>query len=1068
VEEKARKKLPVKAPVRRRLDAAQRAPDEGLAEPAEPEIAVQKFESSSAQERTDPSIGSTEQVGSSSDRAWDRILLAARGATRFYAALDDRAWRRPVDAMVIPCNSQGPGGWTLQRLSADVGPVAAQVLRRSLEASFKSRSSSLSPGDPFLCALPEELATSPVPRVVIGATVDGAFPITEANAATAAAAILRLAEKNHLRRVAIPLLGAGSGGLAAERVGPAMLRAILEAAPRGSGVEEITLVTSSQTALAAMNAVCNQRSQGFTNDLARGDDLLDMEAECFALAETLLLRDVKPPLVTGIFGGWGSGKSFAMHLMQQRISEIRSLPVPADQAWPEEDETHEERGVPSGVLVQPGETRAAKAPFPWVGHSYIVHFDAWTFAKSNLWASLMQAIFHDLNAEMSLETELSRIGIDAREGGNVWRVLLAMNEAERNTILKDELGREQLKKVRAADTTGDRLWQELREQKQVEREKLKKLEVELVDGQMALEHASAELTRKVDAEIDAAAHEDAWKALEGVLRDKAIPLAEALRRRVLGPSAADGKAAGSGIPSSLGFFRLNAQQLFIGLVVAVVLALLPYLFATLERWIQHFLGGLGVLTTVIGTTLAGWRRWEQLVNEGLASYEKRLEAARASRVGLRDARIKAALETQRKRALAGQDDSDNVAVIEHRIAELSARVGQQRQRAGVTAEFSSLAEFFRARIANDVYEKELGLMHRIQQDLIELTDALLVHKHDVYADAKKKLFPRGPARVFLFIDDLDRCPPARVVEVLEAAQLLVKTPLFVVILAMDDRYVTRALEKAYTGVLTRQGDPSGLDYIEKIIQIPYRVRKLAGGAVSNYLSAQMQVQRGGGAQPAQPGAPAVPALPGGITAQGSSGPAPSQRREQPAAKVRPPPHIGVLPTQVLVFSEEEFENLRSACDHTDQTPRAVKRMVNVYKLLKILWYRPNSHPKPEPAEERVMVVLLALSGRYPDLMRPVLEDLATKVSLSDQSFCVYFEMMQQNFPDKVVEREWKQALRAVHELIPPSFTLGMMCSATFQLVRSFCFVGDIGYEPGERTQLTSPALQLAADPAKVH
>jgi len=46
------------------------------------------------------------------------------------------------------------------------------------------------------------------------------------------------------------------------------------------------------------------------------------------------------------------------------------------------------------------------------------------------------------------------------------------------------------------------------------------------------------------------------------------------------------------------------------------------------------------------------------------------------------------------------------------------------------------------------------------------------------------LFPRGLPRVVLFIDDLDRCPPARVVEVLEATQLLVKTRLFVVVMAM--------------------------------------------------------------------------------------------------------------------------------------------------------------------------------------------------------------------------------------------------------------------------------------------
>ena len=50
------------------------------------------------------------------------------------------------------------------------------------------------------------------------------------------------------------------------------------------------------------------------------------------------------------------------------------------------------------------------------------------------------------------------------------------------------------------------------------------------------------------------------------------------------------------------------------------------------------------------------------------------------------------------------------------------------------------------------------------------------------------MFPRGKPRIILFIDDLDRCDePDKVVEVLEAMQLLVKTDLFVVVPAIDLR-----------------------------------------------------------------------------------------------------------------------------------------------------------------------------------------------------------------------------------------------------------------------------------------
>ena len=74
---------------------------------------------------------------------------------------------------------------------------------------------------------------------------------------------------------------------------------------------------------------------------------------------------------------------------------------------------------------------------------------------------------------------------------------------------------------------------------------------------------------------------------------------------------------------------------------------------------------------------------------------------------------------------------------------------------------------------------------QIQGDIQELSDTLLPSQAAGIRERldTRHLFPRGDPRVVLFIDDLDRCPPDKVVEVLEAAQLLVKTRLFVIILA---------------------------------------------------------------------------------------------------------------------------------------------------------------------------------------------------------------------------------------------------------------------------------------------
>jgi len=43
-------------------------------------------------------------------------------------------------------------------------------------------------------------------------------------------------------------------------------------------------------------------------------------------------------------------------------------------------------------------------------------------------------------------------------------------------------------------------------------------------------------------------------------------------------------------------------------------------------------------------------------------------------------------------------------------------------------------------------------------------------------------------RIVLYVDDLDRCPPTKVVDVLRATHLLLALPLFVVIVAVDPRW----------------------------------------------------------------------------------------------------------------------------------------------------------------------------------------------------------------------------------------------------------------------------------------
>ncbi len=64
-------------------------------------------------------------------------------------------------------------------------------------------------------------------------------------------------------------------------------------------------------------------------------------------------------------------------------------------------------------------------------------------------------------------------------------------------------------------------------------------------------------------------------------------------------------------------------------------------------------------------------------------------------------------------------------------------------------------------------------------------------------------------------------------------------------MAIDDHYINRCLEQHYKGVLKRKGYPSGVDYLEKIIQIPYRMRPISDKAVIEaYLKSQLELVDG--------------------------------------------------------------------------------------------------------------------------------------------------------------------------------------------------------------------------------
>jgi hypothetical protein len=103
-----------------------------------------------------------------------------------------------------------------------------------------------------------------------------------------------------------------------------------------------------------------------------------------------------------------------------------------------------------------------------------------------------------------------------------------------------------------------------------------------------------------------------------------------------------------------------------------------------------------------------------------------------------------------------------------------------------------------------------------------------------------KQSPRGGDRLLVvFIDDLDRCSPANVFQVFEAIKLYLDAPGFVFVVGFDNNVISEAIleRKQYSKAVTSR------DYMEKIIQIGYRIPQAGDEQVEGLVESYVQDSR---------------------------------------------------------------------------------------------------------------------------------------------------------------------------------------------------------------------------------
>ncbi|MER5472485.1 P-loop NTPase fold protein [Streptomyces sp. NPDC002685] len=347
------------------------------------------------------------------------------------------------------------------------------------------------------------------------------------------------------------------------------------------------------------------------------------------------------------------------------------------------------------------------------------------------------------------------------------------------------------------------------------------------------------------------------------------------------------------------------------------------------------------------------------------------------------------------------------ALLEKHQCTLAENVRAARVRLAEADAAVRLADFLTERSAPETYQHYRGLLGTVHHDLVQLDERLREARAE-WADAQSQQ-PPPLERIVLYIDDLDRCPPARVVEVLAAVHLMLALPLFVVVVAVDPRWLLASLEHHYRDLFTSRDSTPGwadtqdtatpLDYLDKIFQIPFAVPPTTQEKAARLIRALLTIADTPGlADPAQPadsgGLPDAeePEAPAPLTA---SAPAPEA---EPADDLTPGPRPGHAPVQLQL--EETEIAFMSQMGGLTRTPRAAKKLVNLYRLARI---------GVDPGDLAAFVGTEAIPGEH----QAVQILLALLVGSPDQAAAVFRRILETSSTSKITE-----ALRGLPADVP--------------------------------------------------
>lgn len=600
----------------------------------------------------------------------------------------------------------------------------------------------------------------------------------------------------------------------------------------------------------------------------KSQDYLDFQSDIDAIAGLIAFKEATLPLAIGLFGNWGSGKSFFMRKLKERIDQ-----------------------------------HSRENPSMFCEKIVHINFNSWHYSDANLWASLITKIFEDLRKD---------------QGENPGSIATLY----RNLYSTQQIISRLSDKINLTKTEYETL-----AKRKIQLEAEIQTEINTLEGLSPAQMIST-------AWSDPGLQED-LVAIKNELGDDSLNDIATVRHEVIHLYSFVNK-----LKESIRIaYKFSARKRVWAIVTAVTLFIIAYLvvnnpFATQDfsDWLAVKIGLIVAAFSQVVVFIAPAMRIVNKTHKRLVNLEKTFEK--------REDEVRQRMHS-RKTAIQQQIDAKK-AELQSNEKQLTALELQKLELVAEIADYESgkkLFQFLHDKALDKRYVESLGIISWIRKDFEQLDFLLKLQ----YEETEAQLNEAGKTkvenvfridRVVLYIDDLDRCQPEVVVKVLEAIHLLLAFPLFVVIVGVDPRWIHNSLTDRFGKMLNdkkqdllenRESPASSFDYIEKIFQIPFALKAITESTRKRFINETLKKDQTKQDLPMEAG------VDGGVVVKAG--------QVNISIATPKPPKVSIIPTERtlperLTITEDEIAVMRSLAMITGNSPRTIKRYINIYRIIR--------------------------------------------------------------------------------------------------------------------------------------